>query len=211
MIYTHVAYRDDANLGRAYNDFLALLGPDDWAVFVDHDAVATTGLWHRQFEEAVAFLPDAGAFVAMTNRIARAWQRCGDRESNDIAWHRRFGAERAKIRTLLDISDTKGWGGVAFAVSKAAWQECGGFADGLGCVDHSLHFGLQRIGRKVWLIEGLYYFHWRHYGEPDPTSIRPKVPDCPCVGRPDVAPTVRVSLPSLCRAPLPSLLANPTI
>lgn len=154
----------------------------------------TTGLWHRQFQEAIEFLPHAGAFVAMTNRIASKWQRTGDRESNDIAWHREFGKARTKVRTLLDITDTKGFGGVMFAVSKTAWQEVGGFADGLGCVDHSMHFRLQRSGRKVFLIEGLYAFHWRHFGEPDPTELFPKAADCPCRG-PEPIPTVRLSLP----------------
>lgn len=188
---------DDGNLGRAFNRAMELLpSDDDWAIFKDHDCLPTTGLWHRQFAEAIAFKPQAGAIVAMTNRIARAWQRCGDRDNNDIEWHRRFGAERAaSVRTLLDISDTHGFGGVFFAVKKRAWREIGGFAAGLGCVDHSLHFGLQRTGRKVWLHEGIYVFHWRHYGEPDPTSAYPKAPNCPCMTRPRIEPTERELLP----------------
>lgn len=187
-------YDLDANLGRAYNRAMGLLPDDAWAIFVDHDAIPATGQWFRQFAEAIEFLPDAGAIVAMTNRIAAPWQRCGDPVSNDYALHRRFGRERAKVRTLLDVTDTKGWGGVAFAVSVSAWQEVEGFADGLGCVDHSLHFRLQRAGRKVWMHEGIYYFHWRHFGEPDPTSAHPKAANCPCRG-PEVTPTHRVALP----------------
>lgn len=189
-----IPFRADKNLGRAYNEALELLPADAWALFVDHDAMPTTPKWHAQFEEAIAFRPDAGAFVAMTNRIASPWQRCGDPDSNDIAVHRRFGAARTKVRTLLDISATKGFGGVAFAVSRSAWRAVGGFADGLGCVDHSLHFGLQRIGRPVFLIEGLYFYHWRHWGETDPTSSAPKAKDCPCRG-PEIMPTERVALP----------------
>ena len=185
---------DEANLGRAYNDAMMLLPDDGWAIFLDHDAMPTTSLWHRQFAEAIAFRPDAGAIVAMTNRIASAWQRCGDERSNDIAAHRAFGRERAKVRTLLDISGTRGFGGVMFAVSKAAWRECGGFAHGLGCVDHSLHYRMRAIGRKVWLHEGLYVYHWRHQGEPDPTAKYPKAVACPCRGAP-ILPTVRVVLP----------------
>lgn len=194
MIYTMTPFRADKNLGRAYNDCMTLLPEGAWACFLDHDAMPTTARWNAQLEEAIAFQPEAGAFVAMTNRIASPWQRIGDRESNDIAWHRRFGADRLKIRTLLDISDTKGFGGVMFAVSKTAWRDAGGFADGLGCVDHSLHFGLQRAGRKVWMIEGLFVFHWRHWGEPDPTSSAPKAANCPCRG-PEKLPTKRLTLP----------------
>ena len=194
MIYTHVPYREDANLGRAYNEFMEMLAPDDWAIFLDHDAMPTTGRWHTQFSEAIAFKPDAGAFVAMTNRIASPWQRCGDRDGNDIAAHRRFGTERLKVRTLLDITNTKGFGGVMFAVSRQSWARVGGFANGLGCVDHSLHFRLQATDRRVYLIEGLYVFHWRHFGEPDPTSLHPKASNCQCRG-PETLPTERLALP----------------
>lgn len=183
VILCMTPWDDDANLGRAYNEAMALLPDDAWAIFKDHDAMPTTGQWHRQFAEAIAHVPDAGAIVATTNRIASDWQRRGDPKTNDIAWHRKYGAERASIRTLLDISDTKGFGGVMFAVSKRAWSECGGFAEGaLGCTDHSLHFRLQKISRKVWLHDGIYVFHWRHFGEPDPTSAHPKVRDCQCRG-----------------------------
>lgn len=198
MLYACVPFRTDANLGRAYNDFMQLLPLEAWAVFVDHDAMMTTGKWHAQLCEAIAFKPDAGAFVAMTNRIASAWQRTPNVPSNnnDIAWHRRIGAERLAVRTLLDITETKGFGGVMFAVSKAAWIEVGGFADGLGCVDHSLHFKLQRAGRRVYLIEGLHVYHWRHAGpgEQDPTSLFPKAPDCPCRGA-EQQPTDRILIP----------------
>lgn len=189
-----IPYRADANLGRAYNEELERLPDGDWAAFLDHDAMPTTPRWHAQLLEAIAFMPEAGAFVAMTNRIAAPWQCCGDSKTNDIAWHRRFGAERAKVRTLLDVSQTKGFGGVLFAVSKSSWRLAGGFAEGLGCVDHSLHFALQRIGRPVFLVEGLYVFHWRHYGEPDPTALFPKAPNCPCRG-PELRPTARLLLP----------------
>lgn len=196
MLITAVPFRDDANLGAAYNEFMGMLPADAWACFLDHDAMPTTGQWHAQFSEAIEFKPDAGAFVAMTNRIASPWQRAPGVPSNnnDMAWHRRYGAERAKVRTLLDITETKGFGGVMFAVSKAAWQEVGGFADGLGCVDHSIHFKLQRAGRRVYLIEGLYLYHWRHFGELDPTSVFPKAANCPCRG-PEIPPTERVALP----------------
>lgn len=194
MLHAMIPYRPDANLGAGYNAEMERLPEGDWAVFLDHDAMPTTGKWHAQFSEAAAFLPDAGAIVGMANRIAAVWQRCGDRESNDIAWHRRFGAERAKVRTLVDVSMTRGWGGVFFAISKDAWRAAGGFADGLGCVDHSIHYRLRAIGRKVWMHEGIYAFHWRHWGEPDPTSAHPKAANCPCRGV-EIPPGERIALP----------------
>lgn len=190
-----IPFRRDANLGRAYNFAMALVPIGDWAVLMDHDCMPTTSRWYAQLEDAIAFLPDAGAFVACVNRAARRWQRAGDAVSNDIAWHRRFGAERAKLKTLLDITETKGWAGTMFAIARRTWDEIGGAPDGLGCVDHALHYRLRDAGRRVYLVEGLYAFHWRHDGEPDPTSHAPKAADCPCMRLPDVTPTQRIALP----------------
>lgn len=195
LIYPMVPYDLDRNLGAAYNRHMDLLPPDAWAIFMDHDAMPTTPKWFPQFAECIAFAPDAGAFAVTTNRIASMWQRAaGAPENDDVAAHRRFGHSVMARRTLLDISQTKGFGGVAFAVSKSAWEAAGGFAHGLGCVDHSLFFGLQRAGLRVWLVEGIYFYHWRHRDEPDPTQSAPKAPNCPCRGA-ETQPTFRVRLP----------------
>lgn len=193
-IFAMVPFRADRNLGAAYNRAMSLLPADAWAIFLDHDAMPTTSQWHNQFAEAIAFLPYAGAFVATTNRIGPAWQRCGP-AGDDIREHRRFGAERLRVRTLLDVTETRGWGGVGFAISRAAWQEVGGFIDGfMGCTDHDAHFKLQRAGRRSYVVEGLYLYHARISSEARPPVDMNQVPGCPCRGA-EIAPTVRVTLP----------------
>lgn len=191
-------YAPDLNLGRAYNEAMALLPDDAWAVLMDHDIALTTREWYRQIHEAIAFRPDAGAFVAMTNRIAAPWQQIGNQLSHDIAHHRRFGEERLKVRTLLDITETNGFGGVLFCLSKRVWREVGGFLDGLLCVDHGMHFALQRAGRRVYLMENLYVYHWRRAQGDDPSRAWPRVESCPCRGT-ERMPTVRLQLPELAR------------
>lgn len=239
-VETFVPYALDLNLGAAYNRCLGLLGPEDWAIFMDHDAMPTTPQWYRQIVEAIAFRPQAGAFVAMANRIGPTWQQvdcpaCFNAERRQIrqfeeqygrgSWtlretqprnyryppkrplppcaachdmraHRDLGAQRLKVRTLLDITDTKGWGGVLFAVSVHAWRQTRGFADGLFCVDHSLHFQLQALGYRTYLIEGLLVYHWRR-AAPKRGEHRisgPIAQGCPCAG-PEAPPTIRLTLP----------------
>lgn len=198
MILPMAPFSLERNLGRAYNEAMALLpSPTDWAVFVDHDCLfGLTREWLPVIAEAVAFKPDAGAFVAVTNRIDAAWQRAeeADRENHDIGYHTALALERLKRRTLLDVTETKGFGGVCFAVSKAAWQDAGGFADGLLCVDHSLHFGLQRAGRRVYVLENLYVYHRRRAFIGPPPADWPRAANCPCRG-PEPMPTVRIGLP----------------
>lgn len=197
MILPMVPYALDKNLGRAYNEAMALLpNDDDWAIFLDHDILLTTREWYPQIAEAIAFKPDAGAFVAVTNRIDAKWKRAQetDPDNHDVGYHTAVGVARLARRSLLDITETKGFGGVLFAVSKAAWREAGGFADGLLCVDHSLHFGLQRAGRRVYLMEHVYVYHRRRaFIGPLPEGT-PRAANCPCRG-PEPMPTIKIPLP----------------
>lgn len=186
----------DRNLGRAYNEAMALVPDGGWAVLLDHDMMFTTREWYRQIAEAIVLLPHAGAFTAVTNRIAAPWQQVGDRTNHDIAQHRRFGAERLKVRTLLDITNTKGYGGVVTVLSKAAWQRVGGFVDGLLCVDHQMHFALRSAGYRNYLIEGLYVYHWRRAHGDELPEDTPRAANCPCRG-PEPTPWQRIVLPDL--------------
>lgn len=196
MIYPSIPFRRDKNLGRAYNETMELLPDDAWACFVDHDATFTTPHWYAQLEEAIAFRPDAGCFTAVTNRIASKWQRpSGYPQHDHILGHRDFGEVlRKSNRYLLDITPTKGFGGVLTLISKRAWREAGGYADGMYCCDHSIFFRLKERGRRIYLIEGLYLYHVRASSSARPPVEAPKVPDCPCRG-PEEMPTERIRLP----------------
>lgn len=184
----------DMNLGRAYNEAMELLPDDAWAVMMDHDAALTTRDWYRQIAEAIDFKPDAGAFVACSNRIGAFWQKAGDAESHDMHAHRVFGRSRLRVRTLLDVTDTMGFGGVAFAISKSAWRKAGGFVDGMFCVDHQMHFALKRAGLRVYLLESWFVYHWRRAHNDAPPAAAPRAANCPCRG-PEKAPATRISLP----------------
>ncbi len=196
VIYTMMPYDDSGsmNLGKAYNDHMALLPEDAWAVLMDHDMVWTTRVWNPQIAEAIAFRPDAGAFTAVTNRIAAPWQQVGEKNNHAYDHHRRFGTERLQVRTLLDITNTKGFGGVVICLSKKVWREVGGFVDGMACVDHHMHFALGRAGRKVYLIEGLYVYHWRRAFGDDIPANAPVAANCPCRGK-EIWPSLRLTLP----------------
>lgn len=191
-------FRRDKNLGLACNEAMERVPDDGWGCLLDHDMMFTTPHWHAQIEEAIAARPEAGAFTCVTNRIASPWQQAREadaiRGSNDIDAHRKVGEARRAVRTLLDITSTKGFGGVVTVLNKAAWREAGGYADGMYCADHSMFFRLVDQGRRVYLIEGLYVFHLRASSGARPALVAPKVPNCPCRGV-EIAPTERVALP----------------
>lgn len=193
MIQAFTPFALDRNYGRACNEAMALLPDGGWAILQDHDALWTTREWYRQIAEAIAFQPRA-MFTVLTNRIASGWQRLPgvDPNNHDYAYHRALGKEQLKQRSLLDITDTKGLGGVVMVVSKEAWQEVGGFVDGLFCVDHRMHFAHKDAGRPVFVMENIYVYHWRR-AHGDTLVEEPKAP-CPCRGH-ETLPTVRVPLP----------------
>ena len=94
MIYTNIPYTPSeygTNLGYAYNKFMELLpNDDDWACFLDHDAMFTTSNWYHQLETIIKNNPDVGAFGARTNRVANTFQLVGNINlmSNDLEYHR---------------------------------------------------------------------------------------------------------------------------
>lgn len=188
-------FASDRNFGRACNETLAEMAPGTWAVILDHDAMFTTPYWHAQIVEAIACRPDAGAFAVVTNRIASNWQRDAEGAAlgDDVMLHRVLGERRRRSRrSLLDITCTKGFGGVVTVVNRDAWAETAGYADGMFCIDHSLHFRLADAGRRVYLIEGLYVYHVRaSSSQKEPQE--PKWKDCRCRG-PETQPTERIAL-----------------
>ena len=68
-IYTLIPYDLEKNLGGAYNKFMDLLEDDDWAVFLDHDAMFTTTDWMKTIQETITQNPEYGFFTCLTNRI----------------------------------------------------------------------------------------------------------------------------------------------
>lgn len=197
-LVTLMPYRRDLNLGKAYNEDIALVPDDAWVCLMDHDAMWTTKRWYAQIQEAIAFKPDAGAFTACTNRIAAPWQQVGDPENHDMAYHFAMGERRAaQHRTLLDITDTKGFGGVVTVVSKAVWSRLGGYADGLFCVDHSLFFRARAAGLRCYLMESLYVYHRRRaFAGGELPRTAPIAKGCQCRGS-EQMPTLLIPLPEL--------------
>lgn len=160
-LFNFMPFDAEKNLGRAYNAHMALLPDDAWGVLIDHDVAFVTLDWWHVFRRAIATKPDAGVFTVMTNRIAAPWQQTGDRNNHDMGHHCEVAKQRASIDTLLDITDTKGFGGVVMCLSKKAWKDAGGFVDGMFCVDHNMHFALVDKGYRNYVIEGLYVYHRR--------------------------------------------------
>jgi GT2 family glycosyltransferase len=181
-LITAVAFHPDKKIACAYNEIMCLANEDDWVCFIDHDAVWTTYDWYTQIQSIISKYPDGGLFVAMTNRIGLpiqvpfptlSKQRLKEYggpvytvsgNSHDMRFHRKMGhtmADKHKI-DVLDLTD-KISNGVVQVTSKRVWKEAGGFnesRDALGGVDTDYHRAVKRIGKKIYLMRGIYVYHW---------------------------------------------------
>ena len=165
------------DLGRAYNEFMALIPDDAWAVILDHDAMFCSPTWFRRVEEAIEDYPDAGLFAFITNRLnpnRSMWQMAPEAGMHNhlISAHRGVAAAREAEHgsTAVDVTHVHSFdrnaelSGVGFAVSKQAWIKIGGALEGkFTNVDHDLHHRIINVGLKVYLLPGVYMYHWFRY------------------------------------------------
>jgi hypothetical protein len=169
LILTAIPYDDERNLGKAYNQVMELLPEDGWAVLLDHDAMFTTPEWHRQISSVIAQRPE-GCFTVKTNRIKCPYQQTAidgvmvDIKNHDYLYHRQIGAKLLDNKNLTDVTDDREPSGLVFVMSKQAWRDAGGFAEGLHYVDRTMWLALKLSGRRIYLIEGLYVYHYHRGG-----------------------------------------------
>lgn len=172
MIFYFIPWATDKHIGRHYNACMELLpNDDDFACFVDADAVFCTHYFGSQIEAVVAKHPDCGLFTCVTNRVYAAWQipRGVDRTSNDMEYHRRVGENmRTKYYDECeDVTDLQNKGvypwlsGVLILLRKSTWKKIGGFyKDGFFEVDNYLHRDVAQHGERIMLMKGVYVYHW---------------------------------------------------
>jgi len=183
MIYYCIPYSIEKNLAKAYNEFVNLLpSDDDYACFVDGDTIFTTSDYGHTIDSAVRAYPDIGCFTCYTNRVCNKVQVVEgiDYDSNDIFYHRNVGNILQTIfgSTCVDITippeETKTpmyISGVMIMIKKSLWKKIGGFKDlnAMLGVDNMLHKDIIAANEKIYLMKGVYLYHW--YRWPDKKNI----------------------------------------
>ena len=158
MIFTNIPYNLDKNLGQAYNDFMSLLGEDDWGVFLDHDAMFVQRDYYRILTEATN--SQYGLLTAMTNRIGCRYQVHNIKKTNDMKVHFEYGKKVSeKKEPIEDITFRSPFSGVVIMISKKTWNKVK-FKDGFLGVDNHIHRDVRDAGIRVGMIRQLYVYHW---------------------------------------------------
>jgi len=173
-IWYNIPWSSEKDLGKAYNDFMRLIPNDDYACFIDRDAMFLTPFYGKQLIDIVNANKDCGIFVAKANRIGCQWQREPKMwDELDMGKHIQKATElfTTKYDECTEVSTPpiggNYLGGFLMLVSKKVWEKVGGFKEGIGMlgVDNELHYAAQRHNEKILLMNGVYLYHWYRGGK----------------------------------------------
>lgn len=170
MILYPIPYSSDKNIGKYYNWCMSLLpNKNDFACFVDGDAMFTTHYYGHQIENIIKTHPDCGLFTAVTNRVGTKYQCMpGMWDNNNIDDHWIKGKELHDnhYSECSDITHGPPLSGMLILLRKKEWKKAGGFLeDKMLGIDNSIHYRVRDIGGKVKLMKGVYIMHYYRGGK----------------------------------------------
>lgn len=170
-IYFNQVFERSGNIGLHYNKFMSLLpNDDDFACFTDNDAIFTTYGHGEQLHKIIEKYPECGLFVATANRIGCLWQRNGAWNNDNMKDMRAFGKRLAdkhydQVEDVTDKALSHPFSGFLILIRKSTWKTVGGFLEeGVLGVDNDLHRRAHEHGEKVYLMKGVFLYHWYRGG-----------------------------------------------
>ena len=166
MIFYSIPYDINKDIGKYYNAFMEKLSEDDYACFIDGDAMFTTNTFGTQLYDIVNKYKDVGYFTCYTNRVACKWQILDivNKKNNDTEYHRNIGLklQKEKYDQCTDVTNNKYlMSGVLILIRKSEWQSVGGFDEnGMIGVDNNFHDKMKKHNYKLYRMDGVYVYHW---------------------------------------------------
>lgn len=174
-IYYSNPFRSDKNIGKAYNDFIKKLSPndDDWIVLQDGDMMYLTPDWGKRIEDALRLDGHKFGIVGCyTNRLNSVNQLHGRKLSEDfnIKNHHdiSLGYNEEGIEPFGHIV-----AGMFMAFQYKTWKMVGGFVEKNISCDAIFNQMIFERGMTSGLIRSLYVFHlYRIWADKDPRNER---------------------------------------
>ena len=148
---------------------------EDYACFVDGDAMFTTHFFGHQISRITEKYNDCGLFTAMTNRVGTHYQLVpGMWENNNMAEHWQKGKELYERNYIVCININKKppLSGVLILLRKKEWLQVGGFLeDKMLGIDNSIHYRIRDMGGVIKLMTGVYIMHYYRNGKIEDKKI----------------------------------------
>ncbi len=156
-------FRQDKNLGKAYNETMQLVPDGDWLCLKDMDTCFLTPDAGNIMLKYIELYPEAALFTCFTNRISTLshMQLLNGKisENSDIRTHIKLAEQqKKKLHTATIINGTIS--GMLMLLSKEQWNEMP-FVENDAClgVDTEYSRRLHANGKTILRMDGLYIFH----------------------------------------------------
>lgn len=179
-IFYFTPFSQEKDIGKAYNEYMRLIpNSTDYVCFVDADAMFLTYTYGNQIHDIIKKYKNIRLFTCITNRINCKFQQAKvNKFNNDIAYHRALATEyqEQQYDNCSDVTNKGLMSGVLILLQKSLWEQVGGFLENgtmLG-VDNSIHKKTKDIGEKVYLMNGVYIYHWYRGGGKDYSHLLKK-------------------------------------
>lgn len=154
-------HRPDKNIGKAYNDDIALMPDNAWIVIHDSDACFLLPHSKTYLEQALkAHGDEFGLIGCITNRLGGLHQcyKGVFSEEKDISKHYENSLE-AWEEFGTEIEPTSGVAGLCMIFKKETWKKAGGFKEKIITADTEFNKSVSKLGLKIGLAKGIYMFH----------------------------------------------------
>ena len=168
-IYYFTPYSLNKNLGAAYNEYMRLLPcDDDYACFIDADAMFLNPLFGTQINTIITNNPNVGMFTAVTNRVGNPRQCYKNKISKDanIIHHKDISSLLCKKSPYRLSKIDYPISGHLMIIQKKVWNHFH-FNEDLKIlgVDNDISNRLLNAGYKIYLMQGVYLFHYYRLNE----------------------------------------------
>lgn len=162
MIFDITPYRTDKNIGKAYNERIAVLPDDAWVIIRDGDCMYLTSDYGTIIEDIIAKYGNEYSLIgAMTNRLG-VKELCYNGEfSKDTDVFNHYLTANA-LKRKEGIKEVDLCAGFFMMFKKETWTKVGGFSESMDdapYTDKRFCAKIKAIGGKIGIAQNLYLFH----------------------------------------------------
>lgn len=167
-------YRTDKNIGKAINDAIVQLNPDDddWIVHVDQDVCFLRPDSKKQIEEILS-TTDYRLLGAMTNRLTGKHQLYNGKisDNDSIRYHGNIATElHNKYYGQVERIYRNPIAGMLMCFRYCDWRSIGGFKENNIWFDSKFSDDFITKGCNLGVMKGVYVFHLYRLWSKDPYS-----------------------------------------